>query len=198
MVGPFDQHSHLGRRALLRFQHADFVVGEADVGDAGIQRGQTLAEAQVERVTGPCPEAVAECTPSCALILTVPVVVEGREPDILVVTSKLITSKNCMPRVQRLAYQQFERALGGFELVTHVLDMLDALEQSAPRFFAEALVKTLLLELIQYVATSGQISDQHALVIAHARGLDVFVGRRVLQHRATWMPPLCANALWPT
>ncbi len=37
VVAPFDQHAHFGGGALVGIEHADFVVGQADVGDLRVE-----------------------------------------------------------------------------------------------------------------------------------------------------------------
>ena len=68
--------------------------------------------------------------------------------------------------MQRLADQQLEGALGGFEFVALVLHLLDALEQLAARVFVQAVGEAVLLQLVEDVAAAGEIADQDALAVA--------------------------------
>ena len=52
MVAPFDQHADVGGGALVGIEDADFVVGEADVGDLRVELAQALAQADVQGVEG--------------------------------------------------------------------------------------------------------------------------------------------------
>jgi hypothetical protein len=71
------------------------------------------------------------------------------------------------PRIESLAHQQLEGALGRLQFVTFVLHLLDALQQFAAGIFVQAVGQTVLLEFIQNVAAAGEIAHQHALAIAH-------------------------------
>jgi len=73
MIGLLDRHAHIRGGTLLGAGCARFVVGEAHIGDLRVELEQALAQAQMQRVNGPCPVAVAECTPSCARRVTVAV-----------------------------------------------------------------------------------------------------------------------------
>ena len=80
--------------------------------------------------------------------------------------------------MQRLAHQQFERALGGLELVALVLHLLDALEQFAARLLVQPVGEAVLLELVEDVAAAGKVAHQHALPVADRFRLDVLVSAR--------------------
>ena len=56
--------------------------------------------------------------------------------------------------LQRLANQQLESALGGFELVAFVLQLLDALEELAAGVLFEAVGEAVLLELKDNIAAA--------------------------------------------
>ena len=55
MVAPFDQDADVGGGALVGIEDADFVVGQADVGDLRVELGEALAQADVQGVEGAVP-----------------------------------------------------------------------------------------------------------------------------------------------
>ena len=50
VVAPLDQHAHFGGGAFVGIEHADFVVGQADVGDLRVELREALAQADVQGV----------------------------------------------------------------------------------------------------------------------------------------------------
>jgi hypothetical protein len=86
--------------------------------------------------------------------------------------------------MQRLADEQLKCSLGRFQLVSLILELLNPIEQLAPRFVGEALLETLLLELIENVAATRQVAQQHALTISCRFRPHVFVRGGVFQDRA--------------
>ena len=52
VVAPFDQDADVGGGAFVGIEDADFVVGQADVGDLRVELGEALAQADVEGVEG--------------------------------------------------------------------------------------------------------------------------------------------------
>src|ERR1035438_4433464 len=52
VVAPFDEDANIGGGAFAGIEDADFVIGEADVGDLRIEPGKALAQADVQGVEG--------------------------------------------------------------------------------------------------------------------------------------------------
>src|ERR1035437_1914710 len=52
VVAPFDEDADISGGAFVGIENADFVIGQADVGDLRIELGKALAQADVEGVEG--------------------------------------------------------------------------------------------------------------------------------------------------
>ena len=109
-----------------------------------------------------------------------------------------------------LADEKLEGPVGGFEIVALKFHFLYPFEQVAAGLFGEAIGETLLLQLIDHVAASGEIADEHALPITDELGRDVFVGGGIFHYGADVNSAFmregaladvglvrCASADWP-
>ena len=68
--------------------------------------------------------------------------------------------------MQRLPHQQFKRALGGFEFVALILQVLDALQQMAAAFVVEHARQAGFIEFVDHAAAAGKVAQQNALAVA--------------------------------
>ena len=73
---------------------------------------------------------------------------------------------------------------GRFQIVARKLGIFDAFEKFAARIVVEKSLGVVARQFVDDVAASGEIADQHALVISNQFRPDVFVGFRILKDSA--------------
>ena len=61
-------------------------------------------------------------------------------------------------RVQGFADEQLEGAFGGFEFIALEFEVLDAFEELAAGFFAEAVGDAMLLELVKDIGPAREVA----------------------------------------
>lgn len=156
VVGPFDEDAHFGFGAAFGAEDTDFVIGEADLRDGRVNRGEALAQADIKSVNGAAAgssrrvdgftyfESDAGSGECIAVVLEfgahfVVDDIEGMEIG-----------------VDSFAHQEFKGAFGGFEIVALVFHLLDALQNFAAGGFGEILIfEAELFELVSDVSAAG-------------------------------------------
>src|ERR1035438_1195424 len=183
VVAPLDEDADIGGGALAGIEDADFVIGEADVGDLRIEPGKALAQADVEGVEG----AVTGFGGAVDIVLRPDGDGGGGSggggggPGRALVAFDV---EEVQTGAEGFADEQLEGALGGLEFVAFVLHLLDALEELAAGGLFEAVGEAVLLELKDDIAAAGKVADEDALAVADEFGLDVLVGGGVLEDGA--------------
>src|SRR5215207_7932692 len=84
----------------------------------------------------------------------------------------------------RFLHQKFKGPFRSLILKAAVLQSLHFVKNRLHRRIGTLDIQTKLLGFIDNVAASGEIGDQHALMIANQLGVNVFVGFTVLLHRS--------------
>src|ERR1035438_1901081 len=183
VVAPLDEDADIGGGAFAGIEDADFVIGEADVGNLRIEPGKALAQAEVEGVEG----AVTGFGGAVDIVLRPDRDGGGGSGGVGGGPGRDLVAfdvKEVQTGAEGLADEQFAGALGGFELVAFVLHLLDALEELAAGVLFEAVGEAVLLELIYDIAAAGKVADEDALAVADELGFDVLVGGGVLEDGA--------------
>src|ERR1017187_6106712 len=183
VVAPLDEDADIGGRAFAGIEDADFVIGEADVGDLRIEPGKALAQADVQGVEG----AVPGFGGAVNIVLRPDRDGGGGSGGVGGGPGRDLVAfdvEEMQTGAEGFANEQLEGAFGGFELVAFVLHLLDALEELAAGVLFEAVGEAVLLELIDDIAAAGEVADEDALAVADELGLDVLVGGGVLEDGA--------------
>ena len=95
-------------------------------------------------------------------------------------------------------HHQLERAVGDLEVVALVLELLQAAEDRRHPGLVVGEVHAQLARLGEDRAAARELGDQHPALVAHRRRVDVLVGAASAFTPCWCMPPLWANAFWPT
>src|ERR1035437_3660981 len=130
VVGPFDEDADIGGGTFVGIEDADFVIGQADVGDLRIELGKALAQADVQGVEG----AVSGFGGAVDIVLRLDRdggggsggIGGGAGGDFVALDIEEVQAG-----AEGFADQQLEGAFGGFEFVAFVLHLLDALQEFA-------------------------------------------------------------------
>ena len=128
MIRPLHQHADLRGGPFAGIEDADPVIGQTDFADAG-QRGKAFPEAGVERVDRAvavsrfnviaCASADAHGGGGAGLLLPA-----ADDHDFV-----SLNVEELRARIERLADEELERPIGGFEVIALVLGFLDPVHE---------------------------------------------------------------------